>query len=164
MATYGALVAMALALGVAAPAQAAVSIIGDTVITANAYAKTNGKTFKKKERLYTRAIIKYKAEVFGIGLPLTAAHISSIPTTFGQPRIEETTNANLSPNKYVKRWDSWLGKSQWTASGDTSFIGTVKILVRGSAPARSRGSRLFHAGTGTGHLVDSNSTIRVVVK
>ncbi|RZI95817.1 MAG: hypothetical protein EOO67_01785, partial [Microbacterium sp.] len=67
IATYATLAALALALGVAAPAQAAVTIVGDTVISANAYAKTNKVSFKKKQRLYTRATIKYKAEVLGIG-------------------------------------------------------------------------------------------------
>ncbi|RYF48253.1 MAG: hypothetical protein EOO27_35790 [Comamonadaceae bacterium] len=102
--------------------------------------------------------------MLGIGLPMTAAHISSIPLTFGTPRIEEDSNANLSPNRYKQRKDPWLGVTQWTAVGDTAFWGNITIMIRGSALGAKKGSKYFHAGTGTGHMVDSNAKIRVAVK
>jgi hypothetical protein len=166
MATYGALVAMTLALGVAAPAQAATSVqvAGDTNARITAEAKVADTSLKKKERLHARATMTYKFELAGIPLPSTAAYYNSIPLTFGKPRLDELAGGDLDAMSYSKKRDPWLKTTQWIVRGDKGFWGYLKVSVKGSATAASAGQKYFHAGTGVGHAVDANSALRITVK
>lgn len=165
MATYGALVAMALALGVAAPAQAATSVqvAGDSTFRIIAVAKTADSSPKKGQRLHARAALKYEAELLGIPLPATAHYMNSIPGTFTKPELDDW-NASLVSKNYEWRTDKWLGTKQWIVLGSENFRGSKRVTVKGSAIAATRGSRFFHGGSGTTHWMDANAGLRVTVK
>ncbi len=164
-ATYGAILALAVTLSAAGPAQAQTStqISGDSTVKVTATARTNDVSFTKGQRLHARASINYEARILGLPLPLTAAYVNSFPLHFGKPRLDET-NADLRSTTYKVMRDNWLKTDQWMVGGDKGFWGTLSITIKGSALAQSKGQKYFHAGTGTGHAVDANSALRITVK
>ncbi len=165
IATYATLAALALALGIAAPAQAATSIqvAGDSAFKITATAKTGDTTLKKKESLHARATMKYQAMLLGIPLPATAYYMNSIPENVSQPKLDDW-NASVTSKTYTKRYDKWLGTKQWIVFGSADFYGTKTVSIKGSAKAATRGSKYFHAGSGTGHPLDANAGLRITVK
>lgn len=166
IATYATLATLALALGIAGPAQAATSIqvAGESNARITATAKTGDTTLKVKERLHARATMTYRFELLGVPLPSTAAYINSIPTTFGTPRLDELSGGDLDSMSYSKKKDPWLKTTQWVVRGDKGFWGELKVSIKGSAKAAYKGTKYFHAGTGVDHAVDANSAIRITVK
>ena len=166
IATYATLAALALALGVAGPAQADTNVVigGDSTIRVTATAKTGDRSLKIKERLHARASVAYKAYVAGIPLPLTAKYYNSIPVHFSTPRLDDVDNADLDSRKYRVLYDPWLKTDQWLVSGDKGFWGELKVSIKGSALAKKKGAKYFHAGSGVGHAVDANSALRITVK
>lgn len=164
-ATYGAILALAIALTAAGPAQAQTStqIAGDSTMKVTATARTNDVSFEKGKRLHARTNVTYEARILGLPLPLTAAYVNSFPLHFGKPRLDET-NADLRSKRYRVMRDSWLQTDQWMVTGDKGFWGTLSITIKGSALAQSKGQRFFHAGTGTDHALDANSALRITVK
>jgi hypothetical protein len=164
-ATYTALAAMALALGAVAPAQAAVSsqVSGNSTLRIGATAKTNDTTFAVNQRLDARATMTYTAEVLGLPLPLTAAYVNSMPVSFGRPQLVESGNADLTSLTFSQKRDPWLGTDQWMIGGDKGFWGSLTVSIKGTALAKTKSSKYFHAGTGTGHALDANSALRIVV-
>lgn len=165
MATYSALAGLALAIGVAVPAQAATSvqIAGDSAFQITAVARTSDTSLKKRERLHARATLKYEASFLGIPLPATARYMNSIPLTFDTPRLDEW-NASLASKLYSSRYDKWLGTRQWIVSGSENFRGSKRVSVKGSAIAEARGARYFHGGSGVDHWMDANAALRITVR
>jgi hypothetical protein len=166
LSTYGTLAALALALGTIAPAQAAVSvdIAGDSSFSVTATAKTSHSSVKKNStRLKGTATLKYEAYVLGFAMPVTGYYMNSFPTVFKQPRLD-AANADLASKSYRKINNAWLGTKQWVINGQQGFWGTKTVTLKGSAVGASKGSRYFHAGTGTGHGTDANAILRVTVK
>lgn len=163
-AIYGLLAVSALALGSAAPSAAKVSssIAGDSDFKIRAVAETSHEKVARTSRVSGSARIKFTARVLGIPMPVTGFYINSFPTIFKEPRLD-AYDAKLATKKYTKIWDSWEGATQWMVKGQENFWGEKTVRIEGSAKGNKKGSGFFHAGTGSGHSIDANASIRVTL-
>lgn len=80
-----------------------------------------------------------------------------------QPRLD-SWNGTLESTAYAKKYDSWLGTTQWLVRGESTFWGSKTVTIKGSAVGGTSGSRHFHAGSGTGNQIDANAAVRITVK
>ena len=163
--TYGALAALAITLGSVAPAHAAISISigGDSSFSITATATTSHTSVNKSTRVTGTAKLAYKTYVLGIPMYASGKYCNSFPTIFRQPRLD-SWNGTLESTAYAKKYDSWLGTTQWLVRGESTFWGSKTVTIKGSAVGGTSGSRHFHAGSGTGNQIDANAAVRITVK
>lgn len=161
---YTAMAVAAISFASMAPASAGadVDISGDSNFKITTEAETSHNKVKRSKRVTGKVTISYKARVLGIPLPVTGFFINSFPTIFKQPRVD-SYSGQLSSTTYRKVYDSWQRKTQWLVKGQEDFWGEKVVKVTGSAVGNTKGSGFFHGGTGTGHDIDANVSLRVTL-